>query len=136
MPSLRQNIVQLAKERGSDNESSIVNDDRLLPRLEAGTLRNHHALLHAWDEYVRIPEFQVWLSLIGDAIVNEELIKGKRPSPYDLRDLKDYMRRRAYAVEGTKAYLQAWRLSGTTGKTSQERGSEYTLKFQVTSSSL
>jgi hypothetical protein len=57
MPRERQNIVQLAKERGSDKDSSIVNGDRLLPTLEEGTLRNHQAASRAWEEYV-------WISVL------------------------------------------------------------------------
>jgi hypothetical protein len=56
MPRERQNIVQLAKERGSDKER-IVNGDQLLPTLEDGTLRNLQAASRAWEEYV-------WISVL------------------------------------------------------------------------
>jgi hypothetical protein len=52
MPRQRQNIIQLAKKRGSDKESSFVNNDRLLPRLQDGTLRSHQSHQDAWEEYV------------------------------------------------------------------------------------
>lgn len=57
MSRQRQNIVQLAKERGSDKERNIVNDDRLLPTLEDGTLRNHQFASDAWEECV-------WISVL------------------------------------------------------------------------
>ncbi|OAP53882.1 hypothetical protein AYL99_11904 [Fonsecaea erecta] len=83
----RRNIVERAKQMGYNEEAcSIVNGDRLLPKLEDGTIANHQAALSAWTDYVD----------------HMSETKQRIPCTDNLEDLKDFVYIRAKVIKGTQ----------------------------------
>ncbi|KAF1953125.1 hypothetical protein CC80DRAFT_551828 [Byssothecium circinans] len=88
MPRAKKDFIRLAEERGGSELPPSVNGQRILKRLEDGTLRSYQDKVDEWERFVE----------------SERIKHPDQPPPTvsDLKALKKFVRMMALAIDGTK----------------------------------
>lgn len=93
--------LRLGCQRSVEKESNIVNGELVLKKLQPAVRRNYEKMMQLWDEYVN-NDFPGLIYESSLTLSRRYQKQHPEASPYELKSLKDFIRKFAYSIDGTE----------------------------------